>query len=294
MTAYEIVTEQILSQLENGTVPWRKPWRGSGWTPRNLISRKPYRGINVLILASRGFASPYWLTLNQANKLGGRIRKGEKSTAVVFWKQIKVEDVDAVTGERTKKSIPLLRYYRVFNVEQTDGIVVPESYAPATVEPIIEAEKIVGTMPARPVIQHGGDVACYSPRRDVVTMPPRASFDGGEHYYATLFHELGHSTGHASRLGRKGVDGETLAPFGSPDYSHEELVAEITSAFLCSESGIGSVIIENSAAYIASWLKALRDDRRMVVIAAAQAQKAADFILDRKAGEESEDEASNG
>lgn len=275
----EIITEQIIERLEKGEIPWRKPWTPlTGLhAPRNLITGKPYRGINVLLLASQPFSSPFWLTFKQARDKGGNIRKGEKGTAVIFWNWVEVEDTE--TGE--EKSIPFMRYYTVFNLEQTEGIETPPS--PSTIEkpfnPIQTAENIIAAMPQRPEIRHFGNQAYYKPAIDYVNMPPQATFHQEEGYYCTLFHELAHSTGHSSRLARKGVTEPTA--FASHEYSKEELIAELTAAFLCAETRIEQTTIDNSAAYIQSWLKELKNDKTMVILAAGQAQKAADLIMSR-------------
>lgn len=283
---YQIVTDKIVELLEKGTIPWRKPWvsvGGRGVMPTNLVSKKAYRGVNVWMLAAAGYGSPYWLSYNQAIDLGGSVRQGEKSSLAVFWKRGEVEDKD--TGEMKKTF--LLRYYRVFNVEQCDGL---EKHLPKVEKPkkngkkfnpIAEAEKIVRQMPKAPEIKHQGDRAAYSPLFDIVKMPTRESFVDAPGYYTTLFHELTHSTGHASREGRFAGCQETDKQFGSETYAKEELVAEMGAAFLCAVSGIESTA-DHSAAYIKGWLKALKDDRKLVVNAAAAAHRAADFILDVK------------
>ena len=280
---YEIVTEQIIAQLEAGTVPWRKPWKAeNGGNPANFISRKPYRGINWFLLGFAPYASPYWLTFKQATSLGGAVRKGEKGTPIVFWNW-----VDSKTEKRadgTPKKIPFLKYFTVFNVEQCEGLTLDAAPAQAMPEfnPIEAAEKIVAEMPKAPRINHGGGRAFYRPSDDSVTMPARESFDAEGNYYSVLFHELTHATGHESRLNRSGIT--ELAAFGDACYAKEELVAEMGAAFLSAASGINNTI-ETSAAYIAAWLKALKDDPKLVVQAAAQAQKAADFILGAEAAE---------
>lgn len=282
-TVYEIVTERIIALLEQGTVPWQKPWAASGedCRPRNLLSKKTYRGVNVFLLHAMSYESPYWLSYKQAQELGGNVRKGEKSCPVVFWKWLDVDQ--AGTGE--KKRIPLLRYYSVFNVAQCDGIRAPEdAQVTSTHNPIESAETILASMPLRPPIHHGANRACYWPSFDRVDMPMPGCFRTPAHYYNVLFHELTHATGHESRLKRKGVagsDGEWSA-FGSTPYAREELVAEMGAAFLCGQSGIVERTIEESAAYVAGWLERLRDDKKLVVTAAAQAQKAADYILNVK------------
>ena len=278
---YDVITDRIVSMLEAGTVPWHKPWKGAAGFPRNLTSKKAYRGINVFMLMSLGFESPYFLTFKQAKKLGGHVRKGEKGTPVVFWKRLNITEDDE-TGQPVSKTIPMLRYYTVFNVSQVDGIddKVPAVEIPDREhDPITEAESIVAGMPQAPSIEHGRTQACYIPSIDTVQMPNAERFESGEAYYGTIFHELTHSTGHSNRLDRK-LDTE-LAAYGSADYSREELVAEMGAAFLCGESGIVDATINQSAAYVQGWLKALKNDRKLVVIAAAQAQKAADHILSR-------------
>lgn len=283
MNVYEIVTEKIVAQLETGVVPWRKPWVAAG-APRNLISRKEYRGINIFLLGASKYVSPYWLTFKQAKDLGGSVRKGEKSTLIVFWKVGQFRDSDAQDGEVSSadRARFMLRYYNVFNVEQCDDI--PAEKIPAIEtrdnEPIAECARVIENMPQRPAVDHEGAQAFYRPRTDSITLPPVNLFNSPEEYYSTAFHELTHSTGHESRLGREGI--EERAEFGSTRYSKEELIAEMGSAFLCAETGISARVIDNQAAYIAGWLTKLRNDKRLVVLAAASAQKAADFILDRK------------
>ncbi|MEA5115191.1 MAG: zincin-like metallopeptidase domain-containing protein [Geobacteraceae bacterium] len=278
-----MITEKIIERLEQGEIPWKKPWAplASTGAPRNLITDKPYRGINIFILASEKFSSPYWLTYRQAMEKGGTIRKGAKGTVVVYWNWIPINDKD--TGE--EKEIPFLRHYTVFNLEQTDGIEAPPS--PTAIDKhfstIEEAENIIDSMPQRPVIRHEGNQAGYNPGMDYIVMPPEKAFFRREDYYCTLFHEISHSTGHISRLGRKGVMEKTH--FGSHEYSKEELVAEMAAAFLCAEAGIEQNTIDNSAAYIQSWLKQLKNDKSLVIMAAGQAQKAADFILNRNGAE---------
>ena len=284
---YQVVTDRIVSLLEQGTIPWQKPWSTGDAMPRNLVSQKTYRGVNVFLLHAMSYASPFWLTFNQAKELGGTVRRGEKACPVVFWKWLAVEE----NGKAER--VPLLRYYSVFNVAQCEGI--PQEKIPAlggvkrNHNPIAEAERIVAGMPKRPEVKTGLDRAFYSPSGDFVGMPSADQFRSGEDFYSVLFHELTHSTGHESRLNRKGIsgsDGEWSA-FGSTPYAKEELVAEMGAAFLCGQAGIVERTLINSAAYVSSWLQRLKDDRRLVVQAAAQAQKAADFILSRTFGEES-------
>jgi antirestriction protein ArdC len=277
---YTEVTNQIVAMLEQGVVPWRSPilGRSTAGHPQNLESAKPYRGVNVFLLAftafAKGYGSSYWLTFNQAKTHGGSIKKGEKSSMVVFWKQL--EATDEKTGE--KKQVPLLRYYNVFNVEQCDGIGAPDAdpFMPTDFKPIEAAEAIANAYAGGPRIEHGGQRAFYRPMTDSVQMPERVRFTSSEEYYSTLFHELAHSTGHSTRLNR-GLDSDPQ-PFGSPDYGKEELVAEMASAFLCGHVGINPAVVENQAAYVQGWLKQLKNDKKLIISAAGAAQKAADLI----------------
>jgi len=197
-TVYEIITEQIIKQLESGIAPWRKPWTCQ--TPANLITQKEYRGLNVFTLASQGFPSRFWLTFNQVSKLGGKIRKGEKSSPVIFW-NVGEERETVTSGGKTATSRPfLLRYYKVFNFAQTESIDISTSLLQEarTNDPIARCEQIIADMPDPPAFEQS-DKAWYSPSNDVIGMPVRGLFHSSEEYYATEFHELAHSTGHAKR-----------------------------------------------------------------------------------------------
>src|SRR5258706_8400220 len=280
---YEIVTEQIIKQLESGTAPWRKPWHDE--MPCNLISGKEYRGINPFLLASQGYGSRYWVTFNQANKLGGHIRKGEKSSIVTFWNIGEEKIVKNSEGIERKSKPILLRYYSVFNVEQTEGIAdkLGLGNAGPRVSLIEGCESIVKAMPNAPAMQQS-DRAWYRPSTDSVGMPSRSLFNSSEEYYSTLFHELTHSTGHSSRVGREGI--EQLNTFGSESYSKEELIAEMGAAMLCGVTGITPATIQNSASYLQHWIERLRGNSKLLVSAASQAQKAADFIRNTSAKSE--------
>lgn len=273
---YEIVTETILDALAKGVVPWRKPWTTrDGGMHCNLKSRKPYRGINQLLLSLMPYTSAYWVTFKQATELGGTVRKGEKSTLVVFWKQLKVEDPTAAKGY---KMIPMLRYYRVFNIEQCDGLAAPVIEPLPDFDPNVEAEAIVDGMPDAPPITYEGDSACYIPQWDSVKMPVRESFLSPARFYSTVFHELAHSTGHAKRLNRPEITKGGIR-FGDSDYGNEELVAEMTAAMLCAHSGLFPETRDSNAAYIASWIRTIEGDPKLVVLAAAKAQRASDHIM---------------
>lgn len=281
---YEKVTDRIIAQLEAGTVPWVKPWtpsgavRPTGGLPVN-VSGRAYRGINTLILMVAGmpYASNVWLTYQQARKLGGHVRKGEKGTTVVLWKKGRTYTEQNAAGEDVERRGFFATTFTVFNVEQCEGLPVDIAPALATVAP---SELVADYLSeGGPKLRHGGDRAYYSPSGDVVTMPKPASFGSYEAYLSTLYHELVHSTGHADRLARL----ERGAVFGDHAYSKEELVAELGAAFLCERSGIERPeLTGNSAAYIAHWLGVLKSDRKLLVQAAAAAQKACDHILNEE------------
>ena len=281
-TAYEIVTESIIKQLESGVAPWRKPWRTG--MPASFVSKKEYRGINIFLLASQGYGSQFWLTYRQAQALGGNVKEGERGTKVVFWKIRELHQENAETGEIENRKSILLRYYIVFNIEQCEGIKSPEPVR--VINPMEQCEHIVNSMPNPPSFEQDSR-AFYRPSTDTVGMPARSAFDSAERYYSTLFHELTHSTGHPTRVGREGIMNHN--PFGSEDYSKEELVAEMGAAMLCGVAGIESHTLENSAAYLQTWINRLRSDSRLIVSAASQSQKAADYILARTATESETD-----
>jgi antirestriction protein ArdC len=288
-----LVTERITAAMESGTVPWQKPWASLGGIPRNLSSGRPYRGMNVLLLSlGQPYASPWWLTYKQAQDLGGQVRKGEKASLVTFWKFPR-SDTAPEEGEKGEgaaepehRRAPLLRHYHVFNLEQVDGIPAPPSqeFQPKAHERMACCEAVVAEMPQRPSIQRDPRQACYAPGLDKIGIPDLSQFETPEAYYGTLYHELVHSTGHPSRLARAALD--SPSPFGSPDYSREELVAEFGAAFLCAHAGILPRTVDNSAAYIQGWLSVLKGDKRLLPVAAAQAQRAVDFILGPHLGAE--------
>lgn len=280
---YQELTDRIIAALENGTVPWHQGWSVE-IAPRSLASGKAYRGINTVLLsaiqAARDYSSPYWLTFKQCAERGGHVKAGEHGTPVVFWKRLGITSTDDETGEDVHRLIPFARKYVVFNACQCEGLDVPtisRQVHPEN-EQIAAAERIAAEMPNRPHVEHtNGSDSYYRPSTDTVCLPRLEFFDNAPTYYATLFHELGHSTGHQGRLNR-----QINNRFGSDKYSREELVAELTSVFLCAECGLENVVFDNSAAYINSWLRQLRGDKKLVVVAAAQAQKATDYILNRK------------
>lgn len=272
---YSIITDRIVEALENGVVPWQKPWSGGNGIARNLISKKAYQGVNVIMTGLQAFDSEYWLTFNQCKKLGGNIIKGSKGTPVIFWKFL--DKTNADTGKADK--IPMLKYYTVFNATQTEGIEYPKPDRDTKENnPLQSCEKIINEMPlGMPKVFHEQQRACYYPVQDRINMPKKETFKGSHEYYSVLFHELVHSTGHEKRLKREGIT--ELVNFGSHTYSKEELVAEIGASFLNGEAGILNHVFENSTAYINSWLNKLRNDKKFIVTAAGQAQKAANYLL---------------
>ncbi|MGV3615287.1 MAG: ArdC family protein [Fimbriimonas sp.] len=277
--AYEAVTARIVEALERETVPWRKPWNGSP-LPVNAVSKRPYRGVNVFLLGLGMFRDYRWLTFKQARQMGGYVREGERSMIAIFWKPIGLDRTDPETGEIRRDTVPLLRYYHVFNAEQCEGLRLPALPRPEPEAPALRierAEALVRAMPDPPTIREGGSSAWYSPGQDLIQVPHLRDFRSSDAFYATLFHEMGHATGHERRLNRPGVTGTVR--FGSENYGREELVAELASAFLCAHSGLENSLESSSADYIAGWLDAIRSDPKAVVIAAAQAQRAADFVL---------------
>lgn len=284
-SVYDIVTDRILALLDQGTIPWQRPWRTAEITRPVNIRGTAYRGINRVILSAMGYDSPVWLTFKQSTEHGGHVRKGEHGTPVVFWRFTDETTTDDDGDEKTVTRA-MARFTTAFNIGQTENVTIPDRLADAisdhrrnlrNAQPIEAAERIVASYQDRPAVNHGGDRAYYQPSTDTVVVPAADHFLTDAHYYHTLFHELGHSTGHPSRLARKGITDPVM--FGSHTYSQEELVAELTASFLCAEAAIDQPTVENAAAYIASWLRVLANDRRMVVYAAAQAQKAADHIL---------------
>ena len=288
---YQIITDRILAMLDAGVNPWRKPWRAAAYKPpQNLLSRRPYRGVNVILLGLSPYASPYWMSYRQTLQAGGHVKKGEKASLAVFWKLFdKADSADPTKRER----IPVLRYYNVFNVEQTEGVEYPKAEVPTfTHDPIAEAERIAHAMPTPPTITNADERrAFYRQETDTVNVPPLARFEKAAEYYSTLFHELTHATAHPSRLNRK-----TEGPqgFGSANYGREELIAEMGSAYLCGKAGILDETADNSAAYLDGWRALIKADRRAVVLAAAAAQKAVDYIAPAPAVEEPEQPEAEG
>jgi antirestriction protein ArdC len=274
---YQTITERFLVQLKSGTVPWRKPWLDA----QNIVSRQPYHGINALLLGSSDFQSPFWLTFRQAVDLGGSIKKGAKSTPVIYYKFLDKTDSDGNPirqNNGTSKRIPFVRWSNVFNLDQTEGVEPPAlTISRSDLSASERASAIVQKAKLCPIYD-SGFAALYSPRDDVIRMSSPSAFRSQEDYYHCLYHEMTHASGHGSRLNRDGIT--QRAKFGSERYSKEELIAELGAAFLSNEAGIlDRVRFDNSAAYLASWIAKLENDPRLIVSAASQAQRSADFIM---------------
>lgn len=275
ISVYQLVTDRIIAELKKGNIPWKKPWTGIRSGAYSRSTGKPYSVLNQMLLMKPG----EYLTYKQAQAAGGTIKKGEKSQIVVFWKPLEVtkENDD---GSSTKEMIPILKYYNVFHIDQCEGVkprFAQEDFRP--VNPITEAEAVLSGYSERSgcsIRNERQDRAFYRPSTDCIVLPMREQFTQIAEYYSTAFHEATHSTGHTSRLNRL----NTSAFFGSEDYSKEELIAEMGSAILMNELGIETPdTFRNSAAYIQGWLKALKDDSRLIVSAAGKAEKAVRLIL---------------
>lgn len=293
-TVYQMVTDRIISELEKGHIPWRKPWVVGSFAPRNLkdlaynrVTGRPYSLLNQMLLGMPG----EWMSFKQCKAAGGSIRKGEKGKPVVFWKQYEVKeegtDKDGNTVELRKK-VPVLRYYTVFHVSQTtlEPKKLKEEEAPALAwNPEEQAEEVLNGYLKREGItltHTPGDRAYYAPAFDSITLPLREQFPNRAEYYSTVYHEAIHSTGHKSRFDRFGKN----STFGTGGYSREELTAEMGSAISLNRLGIETTeSFRNSAAYIENWLENLREDSKAIVFAASRAEKAVKMIFNDKADE---------
>ena len=294
MGLYDDITNRIVQELDNGTVPWRKPWtngrRCLTCAPVNGVTNRPYRGINRLVLGMSEFSDNRWMTFRQVKEVGGSVKRGSKGMPVVYWRF--PDDVRKDEDEEQENSPshehPVAIRYIVFNAEQcyrllvSDGGKLPD-LKPAAVSVTDDAgaleavRRLLETMPDAPEVKLA-DQAAYCPRRDIVYMPNQRSFDGGAAWASTLAHELCHSTGHQRRLNRLAVTGTVM--FGSNDYSEEELVAELGACFICAELGIRNDIA-NSASYIDCWRQRISKDHSLIIRTASHAQRAADYILNR-------------
>ena len=275
------ITQEIIARLEAGTKPWIKPWRGVPVSRPLRACGTPYRGMNVfwlwMVADMCGYASPFWMTYNQALKLGAQVRKGEKSTIAIFYKSYTKEVASAESGETSEEARRVLKAYPVFNANQVEGL--PARFHPAATLKLVEPEgreqdldAFFAAIPAE--LRHLGDQAYYEPLADRVTMPPAHLFTGFDHYYATLAHELSHWTGHASRLDR-----DLRNRFGTAAYAAEELVAELSSAMLGADLGLPVAHLDNHASYVEHWLKLLKEDDRAILTAAARADEASSLLL---------------
>ncbi|HEY0029134.1 MAG TPA: zincin-like metallopeptidase domain-containing protein [Bacteroidia bacterium] len=300
-SVYEIITDMIIKKVEaEKDLPWRKPWNTSKYSmmPQNYVSKKAYRGINAfLLLMFSPYSNPYYLTFKQTKELGGSVIKGSTPAIVTYFQKgiyhnqgkkfttkVGKEKIKKADPSATFSEIPFLKYYQVFNAEQITGIdfKLPKAKEKSNAEQIDSCEQVVANMPKRPLIKWGGEEAFYSPSRDLVQMPEMKHFEKEQWYYSTLFHELVHSTKHATRLGTNKVR-KIGNSFGDKNYAMEELVAEMGAAFLCANTGILYHTIENSAAYLKNWrgslLKHFKEDKKFIFTASSEAQKAADYML---------------
>lgn len=276
MDVYSMVTERIINQLEKGEIPWKKPWAKCLDGTFNRVTRRPYSLLNKLLLLHGG----EYATFKQWEQVGGRVKKGEKSEIVVFWKMQDLAEKNEI-GEIEIKKIPLLRYYNVFHISQVENVlplIKTENFGTESIE---KAEKILYNYIEREHIAlsvRESDRAFYSSLTDSITLPKITQFKHAEEFYSTAFHECGHSTLKASRCDREAEN--KMALFGSEDYSKEELIAEITSAAIMNHIGLETLAtFNNSAAYIQNWLNALRNDKKLIVSASSKAEKAARYIL---------------
>lgn len=275
---YAEVTGRIVSALERGVAPWVRPWSAVDATYRNGLTGRGYHGLNPLLLSiaslERGWTDARFLTYRQAQEAGGHVRKGERATTIVFWKQFLKIETDPETGERTKRVIPVLRSFAVFNVAQCDELDrarLAGSAAPiAEHERDAECERFINGTGA--TIRHGGARACYSPEADMIQLPPMGTFKDAGAYYSTTFHELTHWTGRDGRTPR-----DLSGRFGSHRYAAEELVAELGSAFLCERFRVDGTL--QHPEYVANWLACLKADTRAIFTAASKARIAAEYLL---------------
>jgi antirestriction protein ArdC len=275
---YEKINSIILSNLEKGVVPWQRPW--NTMRPQNFATKHEYTGANFFLTSIIGGTKPYFLTFKQIGDLNGSVKAGAKALPIVYWNFFDKKDAK---GESTGEKSAFLKYYNVFHSSDIKGIDFP-AFESETIDfkPVEKAEEILSAalnLKTVAEISYEANSAFYTPSNDKISMPARELFKSENEFYSTIFHEAGHSTGHSSRLNRKGVT--DLNRFGSHEYSKEELVAELTSAYLCAESGIDNTI-ENSSSYIAGWSRKLKENSKWFIEAAGKAQKAADFILNKQ------------
>lgn len=277
-SVYEMVTDRIIDQLENGVIPWEKPWTGVRSGAFNRVSKKSYSLLNQMILKHDG----EYATFKQWSDLGGHVRKGEKSEIVCFWKIQPIEE-EKEDGTKEVKQIPLLRYYNVFHISQVDGIEPLPKEELHDIEPIEKADQILNDYWTKEHIkvEHiKGNKAFYSPTLDMIRLPLFEQFTSNNEYYSTAFHESVHSTMKESRCNRAEERKSKLVALGSEEYSKEELVAELGSATILNMIGIEtSKSFRNSSAYIQNWLSVLKNDVKFIVSASSKAEKAVKYIL---------------
>ena len=277
-SVYEMVTDRIVKQLENGIIPWEKPWTGVRSGAYNRVSKKSYSLLNQMLLSKEG----EWATFKQWTELGGKIKKNEKSSIVVFWKVLPVEEVQE-DGTKIIKQIPLLKYINVFHISQVEGVEPLKQEELKENEPIEKAESVLKDYWERENITVEfvlGNDAYYSPSRDLIRLPLFEQFKDANEYYSCAYHESIHSTMNENRCNRVAERKDKLVAFGSEEYSKEELVAEIGSANLMNIIGIETrKSFRNSSAYIQNWLSVLRNDVRFIVSASSKAEKAVNYIL---------------
>jgi antirestriction protein ArdC len=273
---YSYVTERIIARLEQGQVPWVNTMAKPLLMARSATTGKIYRGINTFLLGSSPFGSAFWTTYKTAQSMGGIVKHGEKSSLCVFWKRYETKEVDEETGKR--KVVPMLKYFNVFNLDQCEGVKDPLLDEVNIPDPIAKADEVIEAFTGKPAVTFGScNRAFYVPSEDRIVMPQQTAFKNPADMYRTYFHELIHSTGHASRLNR--FVGEKVDMTG---YGMEELVAELGAAILMAECGIFEDTAEKAASYCQHWITELKGDSKLIVRAAGKAQKAVDLILGRK------------
>lgn len=285
---YRAITEKVVAAIEAGAATFQMPWHSRGHPigrPRNPVTNKPYRGVNVVALwveaATRGYTSGSWASYRQWQRIGAAVRKGEHGTTIVFYREREIEVDDPVSSQKENRKMLIARASRVFNVAQLDGWYTPKGVERGAAEINAAAEALVEATGAS--ISFGADQACYYPARDSIVMPYREWFVGTptssatEGYYATLFHELVHWTGHATRLAR-----DLHGRFGDEAYAMEELVAELGAAFICADAGVANDPRPDHAAYLSAWLRVLKEDPRALFTVAGRATAAAEYLQSGK------------